>query len=407
MLVHLDIPTLLLMTAVLSATMALGLWVMRPKRREGVGLWALGLMLQAAAFLLLALRGQAPDWASVVLAYVLLSCTLALALGAVRQFQGLPMPWPWLALPVLASCALYPLYVDDLRARILWTSVVLPLQLLLTLWALWRPQSPVRPRGALLLSAGLALQAFLLALGGLLVAFETRASAPPMSGHQALQWPVFLSAFVVIILTAVGFILMTKDRADAFNLHIAAHDPLTGVANRRSLIMALDRDVARSRRLREAYALLMLDIDHFKHVNDTYGHQAGDEVLRHMAAVVLERLRAQDTVGRYGGEEFLVLLPHTDLDGARDLAEQLRRAVARTPCHWEGQKITVTVSIGIWGGLIGREDSWDMLVDAADRAMYLAKQNGRNRVEIVTSLRELASPPAPLDNPATFPAALR
>lgn len=405
MLPPLDIPTVLLMTAAASGTMALALWLMRTPRREGVGLWALALVLQTLAYLLFALRGQVSDWASVVLANTLLSGTFALTLAAVRKFQGLEQPWPLLVPPPLALCALFALYLGNPLARLLIASVLMPLQLGLTLWALWHPAPWTRARGATLLSAGLALQILLMVLRGLLIA-SGALTPKPMLQADALQSTVFVSGFIVIIVSALGFILMTKERADAINLHMAAHDPLTGVANRRSIILALDRDVARAQRLGDTYALLMLDIDHFKRVNDSHGHQAGDEVLRHMATVVHARLRAQDTMGRYGGEEFLVLLPHTDLDGAVDLAEQLRRAVEHQPCEWEGESIPITISIGVWAGLIGRSDSWYMPVDAADRAMYLAKKNGRNRVETVYSLRRLETQPAPLDNLATFPASL-
>ena len=94
-------------------------------------------------------------------------------------------------------------------------------------------------------------------------------------------------------------------------------------------------------------ALLLVDIDHFKRVNDHYGHLAGDHVLRHIVGVLRQRLRASDVLGRYGGEEFMVLLPDTDLHGAAQLAEQLRQAVQAAPCEWQGQRIAFTVSIGV------------------------------------------------------------
>ena len=162
---------------------------------------------------------------------------------------------------------------------------------------------------------------------------------------------------------------------------------------RRSLIMALERDVARAVRLREPYAVMLVDIDHFKSVNDSHGHLAGDSVLRHVADLLRTRLRAQDLVGRYGGEEFMVLLPHTPLGGALELAETLRRAVERLPCVGGGKEIPVTVSIGVCGGPLQPADGWDGLVQGADEALYAAKLAGRNRVESTA----LAAPrPAPV-----------
>ena len=132
-------------------------------------------------------------------------------------------------------------------------------------------------------------------------------------------------------------------------------------------------------------ALLMVDIDHFKRVNDHYGHLAGDHVLRHIVGVLRQRLRASDVLGRYGGEEFMVLLPGTDLHGAAQLAEQLRQAVQATPCEWQGQRIPFTVSIGVAASADTPADpsrTSEALLQAADQALYRAKDDGRNRVAL-------------------------
>ena len=132
-------------------------------------------------------------------------------------------------------------------------------------------------------------------------------------------------------------------------------------------------------------ALLMVDIDHFKRVNDHYGHLAGDHVLRHMVGVLRQRLRASDVLGRYGGEEFMVLLPGTDLHGAAQLAEQLRQAVQAAPCEWQGQRIPFTVSIGVAASADTPADpsrTSEALLQAADQALYRAKDDGRNRVAL-------------------------
>lgn len=132
-------------------------------------------------------------------------------------------------------------------------------------------------------------------------------------------------------------------------------------------------------------ALLMVDIDHFKRVNDHYGHLAGDHVLRHIVGVLRQRLRASDVLGRYGGEEFMVLLPSTDLHGAAQLAEQLRQAVQAAPCEWQGQRIPFTVSIGVAASADTPADpsrTSEALLQAADQALYRAKDDGRNRVAL-------------------------
>ena len=163
---------------------------------------------------------------------------------------------------------------------------------------------------------------------------------------------------------------------------LSLKDPLTGLANRRHVRAVLEREIDRVARSGEAALLLILDIDHFKQVNDRHGHLAGDAVLRHVAGVLQQRVRAQDIVGRYGGEEFLVVLPDTGLDGAQHLALQLCRAVQTTPCVWRSETIAVTVSIGVFGGRLEPQDHWDLLLHAADSALYRAKEGGRNRVEV-------------------------
>ena len=132
-------------------------------------------------------------------------------------------------------------------------------------------------------------------------------------------------------------------------------------------------------------ALLMVDIDHFKRVNDHYGHLAGDHVLRHIVGVLRQRLRASDVLGRYGGEEFMVLLPGSNLHGAAQLAEQLRQTVQAAPCEWQGQRIPFTVSIGVAASADTPTDpsrTSEALLQAADQALYRAKDDGRNRVAV-------------------------
>jgi diguanylate cyclase (GGDEF)-like protein len=201
-----------------------------------------------------------------------------------------------------------------------------------------------------------------------------------------VQTLTFMVTFMSTLVTSFGFVFMSKERADAANVRLAAQDVLTGIANRRALMLALEHELARAVRQRTPLALLMLDIDHFKRVNDQYGHLAGDQVLRHTIQVVGQRLRTQDLLGRYGGEEFLVLLPDTDLQGAQQLGQQLCQAVQNAPCDWHGQSIAVTVSVGISVCAVGEQPNWESLLLAADKALYRAKDNGRNRVEVAASV---------------------
>jgi len=159
----------------------------------------------------------------------------------------------------------------------------------------------------------------------------------------------------------------------------ASHDRLTGVPNRETLMAALVAEIHRSVRYHKPLSVAFFDIDRFKPINDTHGHTAGDAVLRQVAALVADNLRSSDVMGRYGGEEFMVILPETTPDDALGVAEQIRNLVMTTPMTIPGgQRLGITVSVGVAGGL-GEDLKVDRLVEHADAAMYAAKSLGRNR----------------------------
>ncbi len=161
---------------------------------------------------------------------------------------------------------------------------------------------------------------------------------------------------------------------------LAMIDPLTGMLNRRAFTDVMDREVHRAERHSHALSVLMLDVDHFKSVNDTHGHEAGDVILKGVAATVQRIARRSDQVGRWGGEEFVVGLAHAAESGARVAAERLRRAIAETPFTLpNGQSLHVTASIGV--AHVTRGEALEVVLARADQAMYLAKSRGRNRVE--------------------------
>jgi diguanylate cyclase (GGDEF)-like protein len=158
----------------------------------------------------------------------------------------------------------------------------------------------------------------------------------------------------------------------------ATHDVLTGVWNRGALLEMLHRELERGARSATPTAVLMLDLDHFKHVNDTYGHLAGDAVLREVARRMLDNVRAYDLVGRYGGEEFLIVLPGCNRQQVEQSAERIRCAVAGQAVPGEGCQIPVTLSIGATVAENGETERETLT--AADTALYQAKVAGRNRV---------------------------
>lgn len=158
---------------------------------------------------------------------------------------------------------------------------------------------------------------------------------------------------------------------------IAHTDPLTYISNRRQIVGNLQRETAHSERYHDPLTIFMVDIDHFKNINDSYGHQAGDEVLRLLANELREGIRLADYVGRYGGEEFLILLPDTKLEAAIDLANRLLELVRALEIEFNGKILKVTISIGIAQYCPGKEN-WEGVLQRADQALYLSKNNGRN-----------------------------
>jgi diguanylate cyclase (GGDEF)-like protein len=170
---------------------------------------------------------------------------------------------------------------------------------------------------------------------------------------------------------------------------LATTDPLTGLSNRRALLGALQIEIALARRHGSPLSFCLMDVDHFKSVNDTHGHAAGDQVLAAIGGLLRRGLRTPDVPARWGGEEFVVVLRQTDGTGALVAAERIRKAVESLVIDSNGKRIPVTVSIGV--AEFSVEDSAETLIDRADNAMYRAKTAGRNRVEKQNATAEAPS----------------
>ena len=299
---------------------------------------------------------------------LLLVCVCAVLL----RFTGVAKYWRALAL--ISSCALF------------WVLLLILVHL---------------QDGALFGSGGLLLSAFLLrvhsprvAMGAAL--FNALALAVVYSAWK-VDARVLLNTEMFLFIAAVGNVLLnfSDERSDRqkFDLEqrlqkLATTDGLTGAANRRHLSEVLAHECARAERYGHDLTLILLDLDRFKSVNDTRGHGDGDQALRAVAAIGIESGRASDTFARVGGEEFVMLLPHTDLDAGVALAERLRVRIAAERIAGAGGHFSITASFGVSG--FKRGEAGETLVARADAALYVAKKAGRNRV---LSQRELRLAP--------------
>ncbi len=191
---------------------------------------------------------------------------------------------------------------------------------------------------------------------------------------------------ILLMLALQSAAAIENARLYANTVKFATTDSLTGLTNRRVFMEELTKETARSSRYHRSFSLLMVDIDHFKWVNDTHGHQSGDAVLRSMGDILKEQLRIVDLVARYGGEEFAILLPETDASGGKLVGDRLRGAIAQTPFLLpDGKEIGLTVSIGIASFPLCARIPSD-LIKRADQAMYVSKDVGRNQVHLYSDV---------------------
>ncbi len=165
---------------------------------------------------------------------------------------------------------------------------------------------------------------------------------------------------------------------------LAFRDGLTGLYNHRYFQEIMEREIKRAARYQRPLSLILIDIDHFKQINDTFGHQRGDQVLKTLGKIIENTIRTSDIAARYGGEEFAIILPETDLKGAAVLAERLRKAVESCPMDLNGTMTKITISLGVTTYMGGQKEvKKSKIIDAADRALYNSKEKGRNRVSLI------------------------
>ncbi|MDD2546574.1 MAG: GGDEF domain-containing protein [Burkholderiaceae bacterium] len=376
-----DLRTAVFLTGAMGALMAMVLFFLRrnyPASVQGMREWALGPLVVAASTLLIARQGHGPDVLTVVLAnLVLLSGSALLVRGTYRHFAR-PLPrWP--ALLVCAGApaiAWWTLVTPYYSLRLVVISSILACHFAgMARVVFAQPVQSFATRYTL----GV-LSALILAMLLRLVSATTLPAGEGLFQATFFQSLYILSLSFGLLMLTIGFVLLASERLHAELENLITHDMLTNALTRRTLFERGHAELARSQRNGHPVSALMMDLDHFKNVNDQHGHLVGDAVLRDFALRAMAQLRPADLLGRYGGEEFVVLLTETALDQARLVAERIRTSSSADP-----QLPPCTVSIGVATLAPGQPASFDALINQADAALYQAKHRGRNRIETLSS----------------------
>ena len=379
----LDNHTLIFSLMLVSAMMSVGMFVVsRQNEREGLRHWGSAMAVMALGWTLVEARGLIPDTASVVLANVLFSTAISLKIAAIYEYRSLPWPrWPCIMPVVVIVVVFSALPPHDLRGHIVANSLIYSVQLGTLAFALYEDRATRAGHAwwLIFLTTVGALPVMLLRGLGAYFGHLKFADLQSQVAPNGVQLITFVFIMVMTILGSLGFILMIKERSDREVRKLALTDPLTGVLNRRAFVDHAEQELAFAQRNRLPLSVIMLDVDHFKAVNDRYGHLVGDLVLVNLVRHLARRLRAQDVIGRYGGEEFCILLPGTSDAGVHAAAESLRQVV-ESATFAEDISMTISLGISVYTPSPGhRGIEFSAMLEDADTALYQAKREGRNR----------------------------
>lgn len=374
----LDITTVLVLfilnSLIIAALLAISF---RGRRTPATDLWVAGLLVQSLAWILFITRGKTPDQLSMILATSLLSLSYAMLADAFCQFFEFPLKRHWIYVPPLLVLLAIWWNLDNRNTA---SGLIIGVQFLATaVMILTRKDQWQALR---MFISGAAILTAVIFFARAVIAIYNPAAIPILPATSPFQSAAFLIGDAARLVFSFGFLLLIEARRSDELTRLAALDPLTEAYNRRTFMELAERELARSRRYRQPMGLMMLDLDHFKQVNDSHGHLAGDAALRQVKTVAESCLRQQDVFGRYGGEEFCILAPDTDLAGTRALAERLRQGIEncllRLP---DGKQLHITTSIGV-SAIPPDMDTAELsnLIEFADFALYEAKKQGRNRV---------------------------
>lgn len=375
-----DLRSINLMTGIMCVVMGVVILGVRhnfPGQLKGLGLWGMGPLLGTLTAFLYGLDGIRPAGWATVLANGLALAASGLMYFGTRRFYEQPIPWKaWatLGLAAWAGLAFFALVQPDYRVRVAIFTGSLTLLFAAHTRLLLRHGQGFAARFTTVV---VALETVIFAARCVAVYWIDGADDNRFTANL-IHTAYFISFSFMVLLFLVGVLLMASERVRAEFEELATFDGLTGALNRRVLQLAGEQELLRWQRYGEPFAVLLLDIDHFKSINDRHGHQMGDQVLQQVVQAVRTPLRKTDLLGRYGGEEFVILLPVTDAETALALGERVRAAVQDMPLVQPGGARTTT-SVGVSCVRAG-DESFDALILRADQALYRAKTAGRNRV---------------------------
>lgn len=348
--------------------------------RQSAVSWRIATLLQAGGVVLLAVQEYLPPWFVLPIGNLMILLGLTGYWYALRQFYGLPGRAHMLLPTVFGTAAVtwYAVVQPDLSMRISAASLAWVYVLMASALTLRNARADRAMSRRVLASVFLVVSVFMLArFMYFLTSTDVSGTLLDSSNHWNVLTPMV--AAILPVIGTTGFLLLCSDRIRRDWEHAASTDYLTGLANRRILADQGEQRLQRARQRGAGLALAVIDIDHFKSINDRYGHEIGDRVLRQVADQIAQACTPVDLAARQGGEEFALLLATGDLDSAWQRVETLRAAVAAEPLALGGEPIAVSVSIGLT--LAGPEDATlDSLLRRADHALYAAKAAGRNRV---------------------------
>jgi len=378
-----EVNTLFLLTIDVEAILGLLLllvWVQNT-RVTAVAWWACAHLMRSASVMLYGLYGAVPDLISIDLSNVILFSAFGVTWNGARVFNGrAALPGSLITGAVLWLVASqWSGFEAGAEARGQLSAMIIAAYIWLTAYEFWRGRSEP------LVSRWPAIVLFATHGAMFLLRTPLNALLHDKDSDQMLAnaWLSVLSqeAFLMTIATAFILLAMSKERTELRHKTAAMTDPLTGLLNRRAFLQdaetLLHQQISRDRPI----GVLLIDLDHFKSINDRFGHAAGDKVLQIFAKTAQASLRQNDLVGRLGGEEFTVVLADASIDNAYLVADRLRNAFAVAAAVIDGQALHATASIGV-SVIVDPSQDLARLMTLADQALYLAKARGRNRVEV-------------------------